>query len=265
MRGTLGEVYVRLLDHFGQPHNWWPIFGDDAAFEMLLGAVLVQRTRWESVEQAILRVQAQGWLSPQALAHADPATLAELLRPVAYYRQKADGLIAVCRYLCARYGGDVRRMLAQPTLAARDELLHLPRIGNETADVILLYAGGHALFVVDAYTRLLLARVQPEPPLAWATARYAVMQAHIQQQLDKPDLPNSQDWATLYGDFHALINEQCVRYCLTRKPRCDGPPARRVYSVQVGRESYLAREDGCPLRAICAYYQHGLHKPHDPH
>ncbi|MBC8074944.1 MAG: DNA repair protein, partial [Chloroflexales bacterium] len=37
-------IYERLLAHFGAPRNWWPIFGDDAPFEMLLGAVLVQQT-----------------------------------------------------------------------------------------------------------------------------------------------------------------------------------------------------------------------------
>jgi endonuclease-3 related protein len=57
----------------------------------------------------------------------------------------------------------------------------------------------------------------------------------------------------LYADYHAQINEVCVRYCLAR-PRCDGPPARRVYSRQEGRESYLDRDDGCPLRPICAHY-----------
>ncbi len=246
---TLGEVYVRLLQHFGTPHNWWPIFGEDRTFEVLLGAVLVQRTRWETVEQAILRLQQHGLLSPHALAHADPELLAELLRPAAYHRQKASGLIALCSYLNAHYAGDVRRLLAQPTATLRDELLRLPRIGNETADVIMLYGGNHAVFVVDAYTCRLLDRVQPVPPFRWLPQRYLAAQQHIQMHLDHP--PD----AALYGDFHALINEQSVRYCLSSKPRCNGPPARRVYSVQVGRESYLERTDGCPLRDGCAYYR----------
>lgn len=246
---TLGEVYTRLLQHFGKPDNWWPIFGEERVFEVLLGAVLVQRTRWEAVEQAILRLQQHGLLSLPALAHADAATLAGLLRPVAYYRQKADGLIALCHYINNHYAGDVRRLLAQPTATLREELLALPRIGNETADVILLYGGNHAVFVVDAYTCRLLDRVQPTPPFRWLPQRYLPTQQHIQQQLgDPPD-------AARYGDFHALINEQCVRYCLSSKPRCDGPPARRVYSVQPGRESYLERTEGCPLRDACAYYQ----------
>src|SRR5215210_7719536 len=59
-RYMLYQIYERLLSHFGAPHNWWPIFGDDAPFEMVLGAVLVQQTRWEAVEAAILRLSDAG-------------------------------------------------------------------------------------------------------------------------------------------------------------------------------------------------------------
>ena len=49
-------------------------------------------------------------------------------------------------------------MLATPTEQLRAELLALNGIGPETADSILLYAGHHPIFVVDAYTRRVLER-----------------------------------------------------------------------------------------------------------
>ena len=49
-------------------------------------------------------------------------------------------------------------MFARPTVELRDELLALNGIGPETADSILLYAGNHPVFVVDAYTRRILER-----------------------------------------------------------------------------------------------------------
>jgi len=49
-------------------------------------------------------------------------------------------------------------MLAQPTAKLRQELLSLNGIGPETADSILLYAGQHPVFVVDAYTRRIVDR-----------------------------------------------------------------------------------------------------------
>jgi endonuclease-3 related protein len=263
MSDTLASIYRILQRHFGSNPAWWPIFGDDAPFEMLLGAVLVQQTRWEAVEQVILRLRAAGLLSVHALAQADAGELAPLLRPAAFHTQKAPGLIAISGHIRTHYAGSTAAMLNRPTAPLRQELLGLPRIGPETADVVLLYAGKHPVFVVDDYTRRLLGRVHPtmHTPLparfTWERARYAIVQQQIEQDLTTATRPDTetQDQTALYADYHALINEACVRYCLARNPRCDGPPARRVYSIQEGRESYLDRDDGCPLRDICAFYQ----------
>jgi endonuclease-3 related protein len=261
MPASLDTIYSLLRQHFGLMPEWWPIAGDDAPFEMLLGAVLVQQTRWEAVEQTIQRLQAAQMLTPQVLAHADAEHLAHVLRAVAFYRQKAAGLIAISAYLCAHYAGDMAALLDQPTAPLRSELLALPRIGPETADVLLLYAGQHPVFVIDDYTRRVLERVQPTASTAstlaagWRRARYTAVQQHIEHELAAALPDEAADLRQLYADYHALINEVCVRYCLARRPRCEGPPARRVYSQQEGRPAYLERHDGCPLRAICAYYQ----------
>ena len=45
----------------------------------------------------------------------------------------------------------------------REELLSLNGIGPETADSILLYAGNHPVFVVDAYTRRIFKRTNIVP------------------------------------------------------------------------------------------------------
>jgi endonuclease III-like uncharacterized protein len=49
-------------------------------------------------------------------------------------------------------------MFRVPTALLREKLLGVNGIGPETADSILLYAGGHESFVVDAYTHRVLAR-----------------------------------------------------------------------------------------------------------
>ena len=46
------------------------------------------------------------------------------------------------------------------------KLLSLKGVGPETADSILLYAGQHPVFVVDAYTRRILGRHGISPPNA---------------------------------------------------------------------------------------------------
>jgi endonuclease III related protein len=286
---TLQEIYHRLIGHFGPltgpaaSRPWWPLFSDEPLLEILVGAVLVQQTRWETVEGAVLRLRDAGLLSIMALAEAESAMLAALIRPAAFHTQKAPGLIAIAGYIQTQYGDDMATILARPTAELRRELLSLPRIGPETADVIMLYAGNHQVFVVDAYTRRLFGRVtqnhgsaegreshgiesaedrrRPGNPswspatntiengagINWERAPYEAVRQYIEQELL---LTPSVD----YAEYHAQINEACVRYCLST-PRCDGPPARRVYSRQDGRESYLTSHEGCPLRAICGYYQ----------
>ncbi len=267
MAGSLYDIYQRLRQHFGALYGaqavraWWPIFGDDPCFEMVLGAVLVQQTRWEAVETTVLRLRDAGQLAPAALAHAHHEHLVELLRGVAFYTQKAHGIIRISDYLCTHYQGDAARLLARATATVRPELLALPRIGPESADVIMLYAGNHPVFVVDEYTRRMLQRVQPcwersggAAVADWHRARYTVVRQHIEQELAHPPALPVATMEQFYGDYHALINELCVRYCLARRPRCDGPPSRRVYSSQAGRNSYLEHTEGCPLRGICAFY-----------
>ena len=46
------------------------------------------------------------------------------------------------------------------TAAARERLLAINGIGPETADSMLLYAGGHGSFVIDAYTKRIFHRHQ---------------------------------------------------------------------------------------------------------
>lgn len=259
---ALSAIYQLLRSHFGPltgpaaARPWWPIFGPDPPFEMLVGAVLVQQTRWETVEAAVVRLLGAGLLSPPALAATAPETLAALIRPAAFHSQKAPGLIAIAGHINAHYHASTAALLARPAEALRAELLALPRIGRETCDVTMLYGGGHPIFVVDEYTRRLFERVDPNVersrPSLWRTP-YEVVRQTIEAELS--DLhPASCILHPFYADFHAQINEVCVRYCLTR-PRCDGPPARRVYSRQMGREHYHGRDDGCPLRAVCKYYK----------
>jgi len=98
-------LYDALAAHFAHEPHWWPIISDTPQFEILLGAVLVQQTRWETVEAAVVRLRDAGLLSPAALAAADTAALAALIRPCAFHMQKAPGLQAICRYLVERYAG----------------------------------------------------------------------------------------------------------------------------------------------------------------
>src|SRR6058998_3104372 len=83
------------------------------------------------------------------------AKLESQIRSAGYFRQKAQRLKTFVAFLDDHYGGSLTRMFAQPTAKLRQELVALNGVGPETADSILLYAGQHPIFVVDAYTRRL--------------------------------------------------------------------------------------------------------------
>jgi endonuclease III related protein len=130
-------LYDTLYAHFGHEPHWWPIVSDTPQFEILVGAVLVQQTRGETVEAAVVRLRDAGLLSPAAIAAADTAALASLIRPCAFHGQKAPGLQAICRHIVECYGGDIGAMLSAERQKVRADLLALPRVGPETADTIM--------------------------------------------------------------------------------------------------------------------------------
>jgi len=269
LRQRILTLYSSLYEHFGHEPHWWPIYSDTPQFEILVGAVLVQQTRWETVEAAVGRLRDAGLLSPAALAAADPAALAALIRPCAFHGQKAPGLQAICRYVVDRYAGDLGALLAQERAPLRAELLALPRIGPETADTIMLYAGGHPIFVVDAYARRLFARLDLQPGFDFARARYDAVQSLIESALTDPiadcrlqiadyDPPiyNLQSTiCNLYWDLHALIVEECIHHCLATSPRHDQPGARRVFVDPRKCAEHCLECRGCPLRDMCATYR----------
>jgi len=145
----------RLLEAAMGPQHWWPA---GSAFEVVAGAYLTQNTAWTNVELAMENLRRAGALSVAGIRGVSLEELEQLVRPAGYFRQKAARLKMFVARLDACHGGSLTRMLAQPTADLREELLSLTGIGPETADSVLLYAGGHEVFVVDTYTRRIFER-----------------------------------------------------------------------------------------------------------
>ncbi len=262
-------LYDALAAHFAHEPHWWPIISDTPQFEILIGAVLVQQTRWETVEAAVVRLRDAGLLDPAALAAADTAALAALIRPCAFHMQKAPGLQAICRYIVEHYAGDMSALLSQARAPLRAELLALPRIGRETADTIMLYGGGHPVFIVDAYARRLLGRLDLAQGFDFTRARYDDVQTLIEAAMADPiadcrlqiadfvlPIPSPQSPITnFYRNFHALIVEECIHHCLATSPRQGRPGARRVFVDPRKCAAHCLDCQGCPLREICAAYR----------
>lgn len=211
----LGELlrYYDVMSTALGPMHWWPA---ETPFEVIVGAILTQSTAWANVERAIANLREARLLTPSAMLRVRTSRLAALVRPSGYFRQKAKKLNAFLRFLQTRYAGSLRRMFQTPTLKLREELLSVHGIGPETADSILLYAGNHPVFVVDAYTHRILER----HGITEGKPDYENVRAFIESSI--PREPQ------LFNEFHALIVNTGKNWCRKRTPRCEACPLRSL-------------------------------------
>lgn len=172
---AIRAYYDTLFSAWGRQH-WWPA---ESRFEMIVGAYLTQNTAWTNVEKALANLRRARRLTIRGIRRAPLPELEQWIRPAGYFRQKAQRLKTFVNFLDERYGGSLTRMFARPTAELRIELLALNGVGPETADSILLYAGNHPAFVVDAYTRRILERHQ----IVAASASYDEIRELFEQAL----------------------------------------------------------------------------------
>ncbi len=206
-------IFERLRDHYG-PQHWWPA---ETPFEVIVGAFLMQQTAWRNVEAAIANLKTAGLLDVHALAAAPLGMIRRCVRVAGLYRTKPARLRAFCRHLVDRSGGDVSRYFRRPTHVVRADLLAQPGVGPETADSILLYAGGHPVFVVDAYT------VRIGRRLGWfGMDGYDAVQRYFEARLPRD--------VSLYREYHALLVAHAKAICRPT-PRCDRCPVRSRCAV----------------------------------
>jgi endonuclease-3 related protein len=232
-------VYSTLADAWGRQH-WWPA---RSRFEVIVGAYLTQNTNWANVEIALRKLRSAGALSVAGIRNIPLSKLENLVRSSGYFRQKAHRLKVFVKFLDQNYSGSLNTMFAQPTAELREQLLTLNGVGPETADSILLYAGQHPIFVVDAYTKRIAGRhgILPE------TAKYEDFRLLFEKALSvglKPATHSSDllqgaghspsrislaartPLAQVFNDMHGLLVGVGKNYCLKSKPRCDLCPLK---------------------------------------
>ena len=236
LRGEIIEYYRALLSRYG-PQNWWP---GQSRFEVIVGAYLTQNTNWSNVEKALANLRRARQLSLSAMRIMPLVELEALVRPSGYFRQKARNLKTFIGLLDERYSGSLSRMFAEPTEILRNELLTLNGVGPETADSILLYAGNHPIFVVDAYTRRLLERHGIiSSKTKYEEVRWLVEEAithaspgslfaecpspNPRHAVSRMSSSRRSELAQHYNEFHALIVRAGNHHC-GKNAHCQGCP-----------------------------------------
>ena len=219
------RLYYDSLFAAHGPQHWWP---GRTPFEVIVGAILVQNTAWTNVEPAIENLRSEKLLTPRAIETASTPRLEKLIRCSGYFRQKAKKLKTFVHFLHTRYQGSVAKMSRAETQTLRSQLLAVRGIGPETADSILLYAAGHAVFVVDAYTRRILER-HGHPLHAVRNGKSRPFRYEDIRQLFERSLPRD---AQLYNEFHALIVHTGKHHCRPKNPNCTDCPLRNFLSAR---------------------------------
>jgi endonuclease-3 related protein len=209
-RPLLRAFFDRLSSAYG-PQHWWPA---RTPLEVVVGAILTQNTAWRNVERAFAALERADALDWRVLDAMPTETLAGLIRPAGTYRVKALRLKAFTEALLRDHGGSLERMLSGDLDESRERLRAIHGIGPETADAILLYAGGRPTFVVDAYTRRILHRhylISPD-------TTYEDIRAMFHDALDAD--------AAVFNEYHALLVRLGKEHCRSRAV-CAGCPLDR--------------------------------------
>ena len=214
-KGLLMLCYERLLRSYGR-QGWWP---GESRFEVVVGAILTQRTNWRNAERSIALLKEKGLMDPKALARVDLGELEEALKPAGFYRQKAIYLKNMASLIVKDFSGDIDGLLHLPSDMLREILLSVKGVGPETADSIILYAADKPECVSDAYTTRILNRLG-----LILERRYDSVKRFLQKALPMK--------LEVLKEFHALMVRHGKERCKV-KPKCVD----------------------CPLNDLCLYFK----------
>lgn len=212
---TFLSVYRTLFKQYG-PQHWWP---GDTPFEVMVGAVLTQNTAWSNVEKAIANLKQANSLSAKKIADMPADELAQLIRPAGYFNVKAKRLQNFCRWFLQQGGEKALQQWDDDAL--RHGLLSVNGVGPETADDMVLYAFNRPVFVIDAYTRRIFARLG----LVTGEEGYETLRHLFERELGQK-IKQRDEQVTIFNEYHALIVLHAKDVC-RKKPRCDECCLRR--------------------------------------
>ena len=183
---------------------WWPNSG---TYEVVIGAILTQNTKWKKVEVALKNLRTINGLTIDGVYELDIKLLQEAIKPTGFYNTKAKRLKLLNQAIKDKFG-DFANFQIEVT---RDWLLEKKGVGEETADSILNYACYREAMVVDSYTASLL------NAFGFTFDSYKELQAWMIEGLKDYDIKVRELFcnlpkAQIYALFHGMIVEYCKEH-----------------------------------------------------
>lgn len=202
----------------------WP---GSSQWEIMMGAILVQRSSWKNTKKALENLKNNNLDTPEKILNIEIKHLSDMIKPAGFPTRKAKTIIELAKLI--KKHSSIDNFFK--TRNVRNALLSIYGIGDETADVIMLYAGHLPAIPVSEYTRRILSRV-----LA-VNKKFTYKQW---QTLISASLNTISD----YKAFHALMSELGYHYCKP-KPLCIKCPLSSVCSYAMQHKIYM-HEENCP-------------------
>jgi endonuclease-3 len=165
-------------------------------FQLLIAVILSAQATDKSVNLATRQLFADA-PDPRAMLALGKNRLAGYIQRIGLFRTKSKNVIATCRLLIERHGGDVPR--------ERAALEALPGVGRKTANVVLNTAFGEATIAVDTH----IFRVANRTGLASGKTPLAV-ELGLSKAVPAAYRKNAHHWLILHGRY----------VCKARKPEC---------------------------------------------
>ncbi|WP_434031093.1 endonuclease III [[Pseudomonas] boreopolis] len=192
-RAEIVEMFSRLREL--NPHPTTEL-EYSTPFELLVAVILSAQATDVGVNKATRKLYPVA-NTPQAILDLGEDGLKRYISTIGLFNAKAKNVIATCRILVERYGGEVPR--------ERAALEALPGVGRKTANVVLNTAFGEPTMAVDTH----IFRVSNRTGLAPGKDVRAVEDALL-ERVPAEFLQDAHHWLILHGRY----------VCKARKPDC---------------------------------------------
>ena len=192
-REHIRELFARLREIDPQPRTELEY---RTPFELLIAVVLSAQATDVGVNKATRRLFAVAG-TPAAMLALGEDGLKRHISSIGLFNTKAKNILATCRLLLERHGGEVPR--------ERAALEALPGVGRKTANVVLNTAFGEPTIAVDTH----IFRVANRTGLA-PGKDVAAVEARLMKVVPPEFRQNAHHWLILHGRY----------VCKARKPAC---------------------------------------------
>lgn len=190
---AVAEMFRRLRD--ANPHPTTEL-EYASPFQLLVAVVLSAQSTDKGVNIATRKLFALA-PTPEAMMDLGEAGIAEQIKTIGLYRNKAKNTALLSRLLVERHGGEVPN--------DRAALEALPGVGRKTANVVLNTIFGEPTMAVDTHIFRLANRTGLAPG-----KDVVEVEKRLLRRIPKEYLRDAHHWLILHGRY----------VCVARKPKC---------------------------------------------